>query len=122
MDVGSVKEVAGVVTQARRDSSQWVTFYTVQVSSNGNNFEDVDGGKVFSANKASDKADSKVENKFMRTVLARFVKIVVRSWHAWPSMRTAVLLLDNGNASSDNESEDSNKNTINDTRDVEKGL
>jgi len=92
MDVGSVQKVAGVVTQARSGSTQRVTSYMVQVSSNGNYFEDVDGGKVFTANKPGDKDDAKVKNFFANLVQARFVKIVVKTWVSHISMRAAVLL------------------------------
>jgi len=92
MDLGSVKAMAGVVTQPCHYNSQKVTSYTVQVSSNGNDFEDVDCGKVFTANKPGDNADVKVENKFTSVVRARFVKIVVKTWVGHIRMRAAVLL------------------------------
>jgi len=93
MDVGYVANIAGVVTQGRKEANQRVTSYTVQVSSNGNDFEDVDGGRVFIANMkdVSDK-DHKIENRFASLVQARYVKIVVKTWKHHISMRSAVLV------------------------------
>jgi len=92
MDVGSVKKVLGVVTQARSESAQRVTSYTVQVSSDGKYFEYVDGGVTFQANRPGDDDDFKVKNFFANSVETRFVKIVVKSWSTYISMRAAVLV------------------------------
>jgi len=93
MDMGFVVNVAGVVTQSAKSHNQTVSSYTVQVSSNGNDFEAVDGGRVFCANKGDwNDPDHKVENKFVSLVQARYVKIVVKTWVNWPSLRAAILL------------------------------
>jgi len=82
----------GVVTQARSESAQRVTSYTVQVSSDGKYFEYVDGGVTFQANRPGDDDDFKVKNFFANSVETRFVKIVVKSWSTYISMRAAVLV------------------------------
>ena len=69
VDVGSVKQISGVVTQGRRGANQYVKSYKVQVSQDGSSWTYVDGGKVFTANTAANNA--KVKNEFGTVVNAR---------------------------------------------------
>ena len=100
MDIGEVNMVAGVVTQGRNGHDQYVTSYKVQVSQDDvindeSEWEDVDNGKVFTANTASN--SDKVQNLFLSPVNARYVRIVVQTWNVHVSMRAAVLLCKKGN-------------------------
>ena len=90
--MGSVQQISGVVTQGRSDAPEWVTRYTVVVSSDGNAWEEVDSGKVFIANADQ---NTKVENIFTAPPHARWLRIVVEAWRSDPSMRAAVLIPDN---------------------------
>ena len=53
LDLGDVKEIAGVVTQARKDSNQYVSLFNVSVSDNGINFSAVPG--VYKGSKTQDR-------------------------------------------------------------------
>ena len=90
MDVGSTRQIGGVVTQGRTGNSQYVKSYKVKVSSDGSTWADVDGGATFTANSAAD--DEKVENMFSSAVSGRYVRIVVQSWNSHLSLRAGVLL------------------------------
>lgn len=76
MDLGTVAHVAGVVTQGRQDSWQWVTSYTVQASNDLKTWIAVDGGKTFTANTGQGAA--KVENKFAEEFTARCVAMLLQ--------------------------------------------
>ena len=90
MDVGSARQIGGVVTQGRTQDSQYVKSYKVEVSSDGSAWADVDGGATFTANSAA--TDEKVEHMFSSPVSGRYVRIVVQSWNVHISMRAGVLL------------------------------
>jgi len=91
MDLGAVNYVTGVVTQGRHDNhNQWVSSFSVKVSSDGSTFTDVDGGAHFTGNAAAN--DDKKENKFASAVAARYVRIVVQAWSGHVSMRSGTLV------------------------------
>ena len=85
MDTGSVQAIGAVTTQGRTAHGQYVKGYTVQYSTDGTNWQSVDGGKTFTANTASDY--TKVTNAFSKPVYARYLRIVVTSWNNHISMR-----------------------------------
>ena len=70
MDVGSVMQIRGVVTQGRTTNDQYVKSYKVQVSLNGTSWKYVDGGKVFAANTGSN--NNYKDNKFQAAINARY--------------------------------------------------
>jgi hypothetical protein len=87
MDLGDTfTNVAGIATQARRGNSQYVTKYTVQVSTDANSYTNVPGEYT-----AGRSGETKVESKFPSPVVARYVRIVASSWGGHLSMRAAVL-------------------------------
>jgi len=94
MDVGSTRQIGGVVTQGRTQDSQYVKSYKVEVSSDGSTWADVDGGATFTANSAA--TDEKVEHMFSSPVSGRYVRIVVQSWNSHISMRAGVLFCAGG--------------------------
>merc|ERR1719502_2573793 len=94
MDMGTVGEVTGVVTQARnlrrRSSPQYVKSYKVKVSSDGKAWTGVDGGATFMGNAAD--GDAKKVNKFATPVKTRYVRIYPESWQgAHIAMRAAIM-------------------------------
>jgi len=92
MDLGSVQQVGGVVTQGRHDKwgpGQYVKSYQVKTSVDGKSWSGVDSSKTFQANKAS--SDEKITNTFKVPVKARWVRIIVKTWNIIISMRAAVL-------------------------------
>ena len=88
LDLGSTTTIRGVVTQGRGDAAQWVTAYTVQVSTDSATFVDVDGGATFTGN--TDYL-SRVTNTFAAAVQARFIKIFPKTWVTRIAMRAGVL-------------------------------
>ena len=89
IDLGSTTTIRGVVTQGRGDAGQWVTAFTVQVSTDGATFADVDGGATFTGNT---NYLSQVTNTFAATVQARYVKIFPKGWSGGRlAMRAGVL-------------------------------
>ena len=90
MDLGTTKEVGGVVTQGRTTHDQYVTKYKVQTSTDGNSWTWANAGEVFTANTAANNV--KVENRFAWRVSARYVRIVVEDWNGHISMRAGVLV------------------------------
>ena len=91
MDTGSVQDIQGVGTQGRGDGEpQWVTTYTVSVSSDGSSFTAVDGGNVFTGN--VDNSNYVVRNNFAAVVTARYLRIEPQTWEQHMSMRAGVYL------------------------------
>ena len=88
IDLGSATTIRGVVTQGRGDWNDYVTSFTVQVSTDGATFADVDGGATFTGNTHY---LLKVTNTFAATVQARFVKIFPKTWYGRIGMRAGVL-------------------------------
>ena len=88
MDVGSVRAIHGVVTQGEGyDESFWTTSFTVQVSNNSVNWEDVDDGLHYTGNLVE---NSRMVNAFLSVVYARYVKIVPQTWEGTVSLRAGV--------------------------------
>jgi len=88
MDLGQVRKVWGVVTQGRargRWSNQYVKTYKVQYSEDGSTWKDVTGTYK------GERGDSGKEAQFPQPVMARFVKLVVRTWSSHISMRAAAI-------------------------------
>ena len=96
IDLGKARSVAGTVVQSRQGSKQYggrfvgqyVTGYTVSTSLDGKSFQSVAGlytGKI-----------GTVKNLFASggTRKARYVRLTVKSFHSWPSMRADVLVTD----------------------------
>ena len=90
IDIGAVVEVRGILTQGRQDAAQWVTEYKVQTRSDGaSSWTDVDGGRVLAGNVDS---TSTVVQRFVQPVQARFFRVQVTKFSAWPSMRAGLLV------------------------------
>merc|ERR1711871_1817807 len=89
MDLGSVKQAAGVVTKGNSNWGWWVKEYNVFVSQDNVAWTGVDLGKIFAGNR--DKT-SAVESRFSETYSARYVRIMPVTWQGVISMRAAVLV------------------------------
>jgi len=86
---GGIERVKGVVTQARKDSNQWVKTFEVYVSRNGDSWQqvkDASGNFTFSAS-FSKKGDKKVKNYFQNRVEAKYIRFVTKTWEGHNSMR-----------------------------------
>ena len=93
LDLGREQSVIGTVTQPRAApfSNQYVTEYTVSTSLDGGetSWKDISG--VYEGAATGIK-----ENIFSdgSSVRARYVRLIVKSWNEWVSMRADVLILD----------------------------
>ena len=89
IDTTELQSISGVMIQGRRDSDQWVTRLTMQVSSDGQEWTAVQCGMNFEG--TSDRSTK--QRIFFRTpVKARYVRLFPAAYHVWPSMRAAVLV------------------------------
>jgi len=89
VDFLSDKQVTGVVTQGRHNVAQWVTEYKVEYVEDGSDrFKAVldENGQplIFEGN--SDYS-TPVVNTFRKKITARKLRIQVKSWNSYPSMR-----------------------------------
>jgi len=82
MDLGSARTVLGVVESGRAGSSQWVTSFTVQTS--------IDGVTFTSETEPFSSGSAQADYNLVNAAEARYVRIVVYSYHGHSSMRAAV--------------------------------
>lgn len=88
VDMGAVKDVAGVVTQGRSDAGWWITLFQVSVSDDGSSFQWVECGRMFGGNTDQ---DTQRLTYFDLPVKARYVRVVIQSWNGGPAMRLGIL-------------------------------
>ena len=88
IDMGELKNLAGVIIQGRHDNNQKVTSFNVFVENDGVYRE------VLSALKYTESRDTPQSYTFNEPIVGRKVRFVVKSWHEHISMRAAVLLSD----------------------------
>lgn len=87
IDLGSVKHVAGFVAQGNTEADEWVIRFTPLISRDGFSWSNVPGS--FTGN--SDR-DTKVKMAMSTIILARYVRLVVQSWHGHISLRAGVVI------------------------------
>ena len=88
MDLGSARQVSGVITQPRyggSDVSQAVKTFTVQYSSDGSNFETMPG--TYSS---AGGYNIKTTSTFLAPVTARYIRLVAVTWQHHVSLRAAL--------------------------------
>jgi hypothetical protein len=91
MDAGAVMDIAGVVTQGRRNSAEQVTEFKVKVSNfERGPFHYVDGGEVF---KNYVGYDAHIESHFSEPVKARYVQIEAVKWAHRVTLRAGLLVM-----------------------------
>ena len=86
IDAGAERPVAGVATQGRSDSDQWVTQFSIATSNDGNAWADAGS---FPGN--SDRT-TVVQTFIFPTVNARYVRISIEKLHGHSSMRAGILI------------------------------
>ncbi|XP_028987778.1 contactin-associated protein-like 4 isoform X2 [Betta splendens] len=90
VDVGERTRIAGVATQGRYGSSDWLTSYLLMFSDTGHNWKQYrqeDSTGFFPGNS---NADSVVQYKLQQTVIARFLRLIPLDWN--PSGRIGLRL------------------------------
>ena len=98
-DVGSEKQIVGVVTQCAIWGSMCVTSLKVKTSLDGTTWEDVEEGKTYKANTVGHDINEKVEIRFESPVRGRYVRIYPQACdspgnHPRVAMRSGVLVSD----------------------------
>ena len=93
MDLGSVRQITGVVTQGKAVSDQWIASFKVEVSADAASWSGVDGGRIFMGN--TDR-NTKVTSLFFDPLAAQYVRIYPVTWTGWISYRSAVMLCQAG--------------------------
>ncbi|XP_071503480.1 lactadherin-like [Diadema antillarum] len=93
IDLLTLHQVTGIITQGRQDANQWVTSFKVFHSIDGVTFTPVispsgTGDEVFHGNRDRNTHNT---NVFSVPVTARFIRIMPVSWHAHISMRFELL-------------------------------
>ncbi|KAK3730960.1 hypothetical protein QZH41_007183 [Actinostola sp. cb2023] len=84
VDLNRVTKVAGIATQGRSDTNQWVKKYKLQYSSDGKTFNNYEGGKVFTANKDR---NSVVKHNLYKPIIARYIRVLPQEWQGHMSLR-----------------------------------
>ena len=77
--------------QGRGDLDQWVKEIQISYTSNGQEWNMVDEGKIF---KACNDRNSKMRIMFGQPVIARTIRIYPQSWHNAISLRFDALYID----------------------------
>lgn len=103
LNLGTVKSVGGIVVQSRGRgandgcasvidwSFQRVLTYRVSVSTDGNNFEDVDNTRNFTGNTVDNPGERAV-GYFSRLYMVQFVRIYPLTWVDFMGMRAGLLI------------------------------
>ena len=87
LDNGKFGSISGVITQGRKDASQWVSSYKVKYKDESGSWWDIDG-KTFPGNVDR---NSKVTTTFSKPVRARYIRIYPQEWHDHMSMRVDMI-------------------------------
>ena len=87
LDNGKLGSISGVITQARKNSNQWVKSFKVKYKDGSGSWWDIDG-KTFPGN--VDK-NSKVTTTFSQPVRARYIRIYPQTWNNHMSMRVDMI-------------------------------
>jgi len=92
VDAGSILELFGVRTKKKaKDRAQWVTRFTVDISTDNTVWSSVDGGSIFAGPTSDDDREAGIDAFFTAPVSARYVKITVQAWEAHVAMRAGLL-------------------------------
>ncbi|XP_028517416.1 EGF-like repeat and discoidin I-like domain-containing protein 3 [Exaiptasia diaphana] len=85
VDLSTVHTVTAIATQGSKlHSSEWINSYSLQYSLDGTTFKNYQAGKVFKGNTDQ---NTVVKHDLNPPIRARFVKVLPKTWNAWPSMR-----------------------------------
>ena len=94
LDLGESMFVTGIVIQGRPDWEQYVKRYTVQGSIDDITWIDMPCKNKDSANRCIGSSDrsTKVTNEFAQVVNVRYVKLFVKDYHVYASLRMSVYI------------------------------
>lgn len=88
MDLARASKIQGVISQGRKDKPwEFVKNFTVQYSLDGSSWQEIPG--IFRGGSWQRK---EAREFFPKIVEGRYLKLVVKSWNEWISMRAAALV------------------------------
>ncbi|XP_052248669.1 mucin-5AC-like isoform X9 [Dreissena polymorpha] len=94
VDLGSLEQIAGLITQGRPDTDQWVESFFVETSIDGTHwykYADMGSKKEYTLFAGNFDRSTQVRTMFDREIDARFVRIVPQSWYQWIALRFEIL-------------------------------
>jgi len=89
MDAGASQSIAGVAIKGRANGNQWVKTFKVKISTDSEEWADVDSGATLTGN--TDR-NTQVLAKFKAPVQTRYVRIYPQTWSGFMSMRCGLLM------------------------------
>ena len=92
IELNGLKTVYGAITQGRSNSDQWIKTWKFEYSLDGNTWLAVDGGATFTGNT---NRSTKVEQKFAKPVITKYIRFRPQSYHSHPSARMGLRIFDN---------------------------
>ena len=92
IELNVLKTVYGAITQGRSNSDQWIKTWKFEYSLDGNTWLAVDGGATFTGNT---NRSTKVEQKFAKPVITKYIRFRPQSYHSHPSARMGLRIFDN---------------------------
>ena len=84
IDLGSVKKVNVIATQGHPDRGQWIKTYQILSGNDPNSLTLYDNGRIFTGN--TDR-NTIVKNILQPPIVARYIRVLVKSWQLWPVLR-----------------------------------
>ncbi|XP_033116611.1 adipocyte enhancer-binding protein 1-like [Anneissia japonica] len=92
VDLGKLHKVRGVITQGRNSYDQWVTFYEILYSVDGDIFQPIRNSDCqVSKFVGNSDEDTTVTNMFSEPIYANFVRIHPTDWYRHISLRFEIL-------------------------------
>uniref|UniRef100_A0A3Q3NJL1 Contactin-associated protein-like 4 n=1 Tax=Mastacembelus armatus TaxID=205130 RepID=A0A3Q3NJL1_9TELE len=90
VDLGGRTQITAVATQGRYGSSDWLTAYLLMFSDTGHNWKQYRQEDSIGAFPGNSNADSVIQHKLQRPVIARYVRLIPLNWN--PSGRIGLRL------------------------------
>ncbi|KAK3706074.1 hypothetical protein QZH41_014686 [Actinostola sp. cb2023] len=84
IDLGTVKKVTAIATQGHPDEDVWTKTYQILSGNDPNSLTLYDNGKIFTGNTDS---NTVVKNILNPPIEASYIRVLVKNWHYWLSMR-----------------------------------
>ncbi|XP_034040971.1 contactin-associated protein-like 4 [Thalassophryne amazonica] len=81
VDLGERNNITAVSTQGRYGSSDWLTTYLLMVSDTGHNWKQYQQEDSIGTFPGNSNADSVVQHKLQRSVIARYVRLIPTDWN-----------------------------------------
>ena len=84
IDLVGVKKVTAIATQGHPVYDQWIKTYQILSGDDPNSLTLYDNGRSFTGNTDS---NTVVKNIINPPIEAKYIRVLMKSWHYWPSIR-----------------------------------